>query len=82
LVVVDKFTKLAHFMPLRHPYTAALVGRLFLDHVYKLHGLPVSIVSDRDKNSEVGITRSGIRMRVQGSNSRPPGSDNNLEGLY
>jgi hypothetical protein len=48
LVVVDKFIKMAHFLPLRHPYTVALVARLFLDQVYKLHGLHVSIVSDRD----------------------------------
>jgi hypothetical protein len=49
LVVADKFTKLAHFLPLMHPYTAASVARLFLDSVYKLHGMLVSIISDRDR---------------------------------
>jgi hypothetical protein len=49
LVIVDKFTKFAHFLPLKHPYSAASVARVFLDNVYKLHGLSVSIVSDRDK---------------------------------
>jgi hypothetical protein len=48
LVVVDKFTKLVHFLPSKHPYTAASVTKLFVDQVYKLHGLPLSIVSDRD----------------------------------
>jgi hypothetical protein len=48
LVIVDKFTKYAHFIPLRHPYTASKVAELFVDHIYRLHGLPLSLVSDRD----------------------------------
>jgi hypothetical protein len=49
LVVVDSFTKYAHFIPLRHPFTAASVAKLFLNNVYKLQGMPVSIVTDRDR---------------------------------
>ncbi|KAM3348690.1 hypothetical protein ACQJBY_022133 [Aegilops geniculata] len=48
LVVVDKFTRYAHFLPLNHPFTAAKVARVYLDNVYKLHGLPKAIISDRD----------------------------------
>ena len=48
MVVVDKFSKFAHFIALRHPISAASVARAFLDHIYKLHGLPLAIISDRD----------------------------------
>jgi hypothetical protein len=40
LVVVDKFTEYAHFIPIHHPYTAIQIAKLYLDNVYKLHGLP------------------------------------------
>lgn len=48
LVVVDKLSKFVHFTPLRHPFTAATIGRLFMDHIYRLHGMPLTIISDRD----------------------------------
>jgi hypothetical protein len=49
LVIVDRLTKYAHFLPLKHPYTAATVAKLYLDNIVKLHGVPLSIISDRDK---------------------------------
>jgi len=49
MVVVDKFTKYSHFLALSHPFTAAGIAKVFFDNIYKLHGLPDSIVSDRDR---------------------------------
>jgi len=48
LVVVDKFSKYGHFIAIHHPYTALHIAKLFLDNIYKLHGLPRAIISDRD----------------------------------
>ena len=49
LVIVDRFTKCAHFIPIRHPFTAPTIARAVFDNVVKLHGMPKTIVSDRDK---------------------------------
>jgi hypothetical protein len=48
LVVVDCLTKYAHFIPLKHPFTAAQVASTFLDNVDKLHAVPHSTISDHD----------------------------------
>lgn len=49
LVTIDRFTKYGHFIALSHPFTTHSVAKLFLENIYKLHGLPVRIVTDRDK---------------------------------
>lgn len=48
LVVVDRLTKFVHFISLSHPYTTTKVASLFMQHIFKLHGMPTFIVSDRD----------------------------------
>ena len=49
MVVVDRFSKFSHFIALKHPFTALAVAKIFMQQVYRLHGLPSSIISDRDK---------------------------------
>jgi hypothetical protein len=48
LMVVDRFLTYVHFIALRHPYTTTFVPRAFFKNIVWLHGIPSSIVSDRD----------------------------------
>jgi hypothetical protein len=48
MVVVDRFTKMAHFIGLEENATAKDVANVFLREVWKLHGLPTEIISDMD----------------------------------
>ncbi|XP_075095039.1 uncharacterized protein LOC142173357 [Nicotiana tabacum] len=47
-VVVDRLSKAAHFLDLKHPYTALDVAQLFMVGIFKLHRMPKSIVPDKD----------------------------------
>lgn len=49
MVVVDKLSRYAHFLRLAHPLSAADVAQLYMEGVFRLHGLPLAIVSDRDR---------------------------------
>ncbi|KAJ9516510.1 hypothetical protein QJQ45_011138 [Haematococcus lacustris] len=48
VVFVDKLTKMIHAVPTTTTVTAPILARIFFDHVFRLHGLPKVIVSDRD----------------------------------
>jgi hypothetical protein len=47
LVVCDRLTQAAHFIPCRESMSASELAWLFLDRIFRLHGLPQSIISDR-----------------------------------
>jgi hypothetical protein len=48
MVVVDKLTKAAHFIPLKTTHKAANIVDIFMREITRLHGIPKTIVSDRD----------------------------------
>ena len=47
-VIIDRLMKLAHFVPVRMDYSMDRLVELYVDEIVRLHGVPLSIVSDRD----------------------------------
>ena len=69
LVVCDCLTKMVHFIPTTEKTSAAGLARLFRDNIWKLHGLPESIISDRGVQFTAGMMRElnerlGIRTKL------------------
>jgi hypothetical protein len=84
LVVVDRLTKCGHFFSLSHPYIAVTVANLFFTQVFKLHGLPQTIVSDRYAVFTSSFWKE--LFRLQGTNlafnsAYHPQSDGQTEAL-
>jgi len=69
LVVCNQLMKIAHFIPTTNKTLAEGLARLFRDHVWKLHGLPESIISDRGAQFVANLMRGlnqilGIETRL------------------
>jgi hypothetical protein len=62
LVIVDRLTKYAHFLPLAHPYTVQKVADLFMANIIKLHGPPCVITTVRDAISQANFGKSSSKQ--------------------
>ena len=47
-VIVDRLTKSAHFLPIREDFKMEKLAQIYIDKIVSLHGVPLSIISDRD----------------------------------
>ncbi|GJZ37887.1 putative reverse transcriptase domain-containing protein [Tanacetum coccineum] len=47
-IIVDRLTKSAHFLPMYEDYKMDRLARLYLNEIFARHGVPISIISDRD----------------------------------
>jgi len=62
LVVVDRLTKIVYFIPTTEKTSAKGLARLFRDNIWKLHGLPESIISDKGLQFVAGIIQELNRI--------------------
>jgi len=62
LVVCDRFSKISHFMAMTEKITAEGLARLFRNNMWKLHGLPESVISDRGPQFVAGLIRELNKM--------------------
>ena len=84
LVVVDTFTKMAHFIPCKMSDTAEDVAGLYVREVFKLHGWPKVLITDRDSKFTDGFFRAlckqlGTRQAM--STARHPETDGQTERM-
>lgn len=82
LVVVDKYSKYAHFVPLKHLYTAFSVATTFMQHIFCLHGLPLAIIADRDRIFTSALSQELFKLskaELRLSSSYHPQTDGQTE---
>ena len=81
-VIVDRLTKSAHFIPIRMDYPLERLAELYIEKIVSLHGIPSSIVSDRDPRFTSkfweGLQRAlGTKLRL--SSAYHPQTDGQTE---
>src|SRR6202789_2799074 len=82
MVVVDSTSKWSHFIPTHTTVTALGSARLYLQHVWKLHGLPKSMLSDRGPQFVAEFMRELYRLlgiTISSSTAYHPQSDGQTE---
>ncbi|KAL0549834.1 hypothetical protein IC582_014323 [Cucumis melo] len=83
-VVVDRLTKSDHFVPRKSTYTASKWEQLYMTEIVRLHGVPVSIVSDRDARFKSKFWKGlqlALGTRLDFSTTFHPQTDGQTERL-
>ena len=83
-MIVDRLTKLAHFIPVRIDYSMNRLVELYVDEIVRLHGVPLSIVSDRDSRFTSRFWKelqSALGTRLNFRTAFHPQSDGQSERL-
>ncbi|KAI3824993.1 hypothetical protein L1987_06468 [Smallanthus sonchifolius] len=81
-VVVDRLTKSAHFIPINENYSMDKLARLYINEIVSRHGIPLSIISDRDSRFTSRFWTSfqkELRTRINMSTAYHPQTDGQSE---
>ena len=81
-VVVDRLTKSAHFLLVRTDYSLDKLAELYIKKIVQLHGIPISIISDRDSRFTLrfwGKFQEALGTRLNFSTSFHPQKDRQSE---
>ena len=78
MVVVDKLSKAAHFIPVKSTYKAINIAYIFMKEIFRLHGVPRIVISDRDAKFTGTFWRAlfkGLDMQLNFSTAYHPQPD-------
>ncbi|KAJ0550242.1 putative nucleotidyltransferase, Ribonuclease H [Helianthus annuus] len=81
-VIVDRLTKSAHFLPMKETFSMEQLAKLYVNEIVSLHGIPLSIVSDRDSHFTSHFWRSfqkAIGTKLNLSTAYHPQTDGQSE---
>jgi hypothetical protein len=62
-VVVDRLSKYSNLCSLQHPFTASIVAQIFMDNIFKLYGMPHSILFDQDPTFTCNFWKELFRLQ-------------------
>ena len=77
-VIVDRLTKSAHFIPVKVTYNAEKLAKIYISEIVRLHGVPLSIISDRGTRFTSMFWRTlhaELGTRLDLSTAFPPQTD-------
>jgi len=81
-VIVDRMTKSAHFLPVKTTHSAEDYAKLYIQEIVRLHGVPISIISDRGAQFTAQFWKSfqkGLGSKVNLSTAFHPQTDGQVE---
>jgi hypothetical protein len=82
MVVIDKLRKYAHFIPVKSTYKAINIAEIFMKEIFRLHGIPKMVISDRDVKFTSNFWKelfAGLDTNLNFSTSYHPQTDGKTE---
>jgi hypothetical protein len=82
MVVIDKLSKSAHFIPVKSTFKAINIIEIFMKEIFRLHGVPKMVISDRDVKFTSTFWKelfAGINTNLNFSTSYHPQMDGQTE---